>query len=121
MKKFTILIFLSLNGFSLFAQSVAKESVWHNPGVLITITLILVPLVTAVYLAAVKVNNVVKKVSEAKIRNASRRIAKSLDELSTDEIKEELIKRKQALDFKLSNTELAGKSPAEDKKGLLHN
>lgn len=122
MKKFIALIFLYMPGFLLFAQDAASgQGVWHNTGILITITLIVVPLVFAIYLVTLKVNNLVKKVREAKIHRESKDIAASLRELNIDEVREELIKRKKAVDFKLSNTELAGQNSAEDKKGILLN
>ncbi|HVW95896.1 MAG TPA: cbb3-type cytochrome c oxidase subunit I [Mucilaginibacter sp.] len=122
MKKAAVLMILALQGFQLFAQTpAASDSVLTNPGVMITIALILIILVIAVYLVGIKVNNLVKVVRERRIRNDAKYLAKSLDELSTGEVREELIKRKQALDFKLSNTELSGENAPDDKKGLLHN
>lgn len=122
MKKLITLIFLSWPGFSLFAQDgTASDGVWYNPGILIIIALILVPLVFAVYLVVFKVNNLVKKIREIRIRRESKQIAASLQQLNIDEIREQLIKRKKAVDFKLSNKELTGESPAEDKMGLLRN
>jgi cytochrome c oxidase cbb3-type subunit 1 len=122
MKKLIILIFLLWPGFSLFAQDAAAgEGLWHNPGILVTIALIVVPLLFAVYLVVFKVNNLVKKIRQIRIRRESKQIAASLQQLNIDEIREELIKRKKAVDFKLSNTELAGESHPEDKKGLLLN
>ncbi|MFB9843789.1 cbb3-type cytochrome c oxidase subunit I [Mucilaginibacter ginsenosidivorans] len=122
MKKAAVLMILALQGFQLFAQTpAASDSVLTNPGVMITIALILIILVIAVYLVGIKVNNLVKVVRERRIRNDARYLAKSLDELSAGEVREELIKRKQALDFKLSNTELSGENAPDDKKGLLHN
>lgn len=122
MKKLIVLTFLWLPGFSLFAQDTAAgEGVWHSPGILIIIALIMVPLGFAVYLVVLRVNNLVRKIREIRIRRESKQIAASLQQLNIDEIKEQLIKRKKAVDFKLSNTELAGENHAEDKKGLLLN
>ncbi|WP_394772043.1 cbb3-type cytochrome c oxidase subunit I [Mucilaginibacter sp.] len=122
MKKAAVLMILALQGFQLFAQTpAAGDSVLTNPGVMITIALILIILVIAVYLVAIKVNNLVKKVRERRIRGEAKYLAKSLQDLSKGEVREDLIKRKQALDFRLSNTELSGENTPDDKKGLLHN
>jgi len=122
MKKVAVLVILALRGSQLFAQTpAASDNAWTNPGVMITISLILIILVIAVYLVALKVNNLVKTVRERRIRREAKYLAKSLQDLSTGEVREELIKRKQALDFKLSNTELSGENAPDDKKGLLHN
>jgi len=122
MKKVTTLIILFFYHLSLFAQTPnASEGVWTNPGVIITITLVLIPLLVAVYLVAVKVNNVAKGIREARIRREAKQVARSLNDLSDGELGEELTKRKQALGFKLSDTELTGESAPEDKRGLLYN
>jgi cytochrome c oxidase cbb3-type subunit 1 len=122
MKTFTILIILACCSFNLFAQTPgASNSIWSNPGIIITIALILIPLLAAVYLVAVKVNNLVKKIREVKIRREAKHLAESIQILSLEEIREDLTKRKQALDFKLSNTELSGEISPDDKKGLLYN
>ncbi len=122
MKKAAVLMILALQGFQLFAQTpAASDGVLTNPGVMITISLILIILVIAVYLVAIKVNNLAKKIRERRIRHEAKYLAKSLQDLSTGEVREDLIKRKQAVDFRLSNTELSGENAPDDKKGLLHN
>lgn len=122
MKKISILIPLIISSTGSFAQtSQANNSVWTNPGVLITITLILIPLLIVVYLITAKVNNMVKRIRGNKISSQAKHLAKSLRDMSTEEIGDELIRRKHALEFKLSDTELAGEVPVDDKRGLLHN
>lgn len=122
MKKLLILIPLIISTANLFAQAPqASNSVLSNPGVLITITLILIPMLIVVYLIAIKVNNMVKRIRINKIRNEAKHLAKSLQDMSIEEISQELTKRKRALEFALTNTELGGEIPVDDKKGLLHN
>jgi cytochrome c oxidase cbb3-type subunit 1 len=120
MKKTIALLFFVFSAPALFAQSTDTDaSIRTNPGVLITITLILIPLLIAVYLVAVKTNNMVNRIRAGKIKKDAKYLAKSLRELSMEDTREELIKRKRAVDYKLSNTELAGETPPDDKKGLL--
>lgn len=120
-KKVILSMLLLFSSLSVFAQTEESSgSIWTNPGVLITIALILIPLLIAVYIVSAKVNHIVKKIRGAQIRKDARKLAASINELSTDELSEELLKRKAALEFKLTNTELAGENPAEDKRGLLH-
>ncbi|HEY9534530.1 MAG TPA: cbb3-type cytochrome c oxidase subunit I [Mucilaginibacter sp.] len=122
MKKLSILILLIGSGTNLFAQTPdASTGILANPGIIITITLVLIPLLIAVYLVSVKLNNMVKRIRGSKIRSEAKQLAKSLQDMSNEEIGNELLRRKQALEFKLSNTELAGEIPVDDKKGLLHN
>jgi cytochrome c oxidase cbb3-type subunit 1 len=122
MKKISILIPLTISGPTLFAQTPqANNNVLTNPGVLITITLILIPLLIIVYLIAAKVNNMLKRIRSNKIKSQAKRFAKSLEDISDNGLSAELARRKRALEFKLDNTELSGEIPADDKKGLLHN
>ncbi len=122
MKKSIILILLTFAGSDLFAQaSDTNKNIWTNPGILITITLILIPLLIAVYLVTAKVSYMVRKIRNSKIRSEAKNLAISLQELSPEEIGDQLRRRRQALAFELSNTELAGENTPEDKKGLLGN
>ncbi|GAB2977450.1 cbb3-type cytochrome c oxidase subunit I [Mucilaginibacter puniceus] len=122
MKKPFLLLLLLISATPLFAQAAeAGSSVWLDPGVLITVTLILIPLLIAVYLVAVKVNNLARRIKAGKTRHDARQLAQSLQELDLEAMSDELTKRKQAIEFELSNTELGGADAPEDKKGLLHN
>jgi cytochrome c oxidase cbb3-type subunit 1 len=122
MKKPFLLLLLLISATPLFAQPAETgSSVWLDPGILITIALILIPLLIVVYLVAVKVNNLAVRIKGSKTRRDARQLAQSIRELDLNAMGDELSKRKQAIEFELSNTELAGEILPEDKKGLLHN
>jgi cytochrome c oxidase cbb3-type subunit 1 len=122
MKKFAAIALFCLSGQNLFAQAEGSGgSVLTNPGVVITITLILIPLLFVVYLVAVKVNNMTKRIKERKVKRDAKRLATEINEIELDELTGDLIKRKNALNFKLSDSELAGETLSEDKRGLLAN
>jgi len=122
MKKSLLVFLLLISTTPLFAQPAETNSiVWLDPGVLITIALILIPLLIVVYLVAVKVNNMAARIKVNKTRQDARQLAQSIQELDLGAIGDELLKRKQAIEFELSNTELGGEGLPEDKKGLLHN
>jgi cytochrome c oxidase cbb3-type subunit I len=122
MKKPFLFLLLLISTAPLFAQPADTSSiVWLDPGVLITIALILIPLLIAVYLIAVKVNNMAVRIKASKTRQDARQLAQSIEEMDLDVMGDELSKRKQAIEFELSNTELGGEVLPEDKKGLLHN
>ncbi len=119
----TLLVFipLLLSTSGVFAQTDGTAgSIWSNPGILITITLILIPLLIAVYIVSAKVNHIVKKFRDAQVREDARKLAASINELNNEELSEEFIKRKQALEFRLTNTELSGEHVPDDKRGILH-
>lgn len=122
MKKSTILFLLIIGASNTFAQSTdAGSGVFANPGILITILLIAIPLLTVVYLFTAKVNRIIRNIRDAKIKRDAKLLVASLKDVSADDLKQELIKRKHALGFHLSGSELSGDLPAEDKKGLLNN
>jgi cytochrome c oxidase cbb3-type subunit 1 len=117
--------FLSLSLFanqSLFAQSPEKStnSVLSDPGVVITIILILIPILVGIILMIVKVRNVLNQYYRKRDMDEAEKLAAFLKELPDDEINETLLKRKAALDYRLANDELSGKLKAEDSKGLIN-
>ncbi|MBU0695938.1 MAG: cbb3-type cytochrome c oxidase subunit I [Bacteroidetes bacterium] len=110
-----------LPAFSVQAASEQNsQSVLTNPGVLITIALILIPLLIVVYLAVVKVRNLVKKVRLREAIEQGNEILNALKDDDLNTLEQELIKRKAAVDYSLNDHELGGDLKAEDKKGLIH-
>ncbi|HTN19878.1 MAG TPA: cbb3-type cytochrome c oxidase subunit I [Pelobium sp.] len=82
--------------------------------------MILIPLLIAVYLATAKVRNLVKKVKIQDVDKQKTAILESLSEEEIQTLSQSLEKRKAAVEFKLTNTELAGDLPADDTKGMIH-
>jgi cytochrome c oxidase cbb3-type subunit 1 len=115
------LIFILLSSICAFGQTTqSTKDIITNPGVLITIVLILIPLLIAVYLATAKVRNLVKKVKIQDVDKQKTAILESLSEEEIQTLSQSLEKRKAAVEFKLTNTELAGDLPADDTKGIIH-
>lgn len=121
MKRYFTCFMMLLPAFTV--QAAIKQddhSVLTNPGVLITMALILIPLLIVVYIAVVKVRNLAKKV---RLKEAIKQGSEILNALKDDDlnaIEQELIKRKAAVDYSLNDDELGGALQAEDKKGLIH-
>lgn len=116
-----VLLFLLLSNMYAFGdETQSAGDIITNPGVLITIALLLIPLLIVVYLATVKVKNLVNKV---KIQDADEQKAAIMASLSEEEqlaLTQSLEKRKAAVEYQLTNQELAGTLPPEDKKGMIH-
>ncbi|MGN6638781.1 MAG: hypothetical protein ACTHJ8_07710, partial [Mucilaginibacter sp.] len=120
MKKSITLLLLCFAANDIFAQSGdSSKGILTNPGVLITILLIVIPILAVVYLVTVKVNRMIKDIRDAKIKRDARQLATSLKEISVEDLDEELVKRKQALIFKRTGTELRGEYPVVERQGLL--
>jgi cytochrome c oxidase cbb3-type subunit 1 len=122
MKK--ILIFLILSSFtsaSFAADLVDNSSIFSNPGVIITVTLILIPLLIAVYLAATKLSALVKRASTKKVKEDSIAFKESLDSIANaNQLIDKLNQRKEAISFHLTGNELSGDLIPTDKKGLIY-
>lgn len=92
-----------------------------QPGIIITLFLLAIPLLLAAILLLVRANNTAKKMTNEKKLKEAQVLAENI--LATDNavIKEKLIQRKKALDYALSNTELGGTNAADDSKGVIQN
>ncbi|MEO3406333.1 cbb3-type cytochrome c oxidase subunit I [Mucilaginibacter sp. CAU 1740] len=95
------------------------QHVLTSPGMLIMLTLIFIPLLVTVFLVGLKIKNVAAKTRYGRVKKETRQIAEAAD--NDDEVYEELLKRKHALDYRLTNKELAGSITPEDLKGILLN
>jgi len=120
--KILLSILFSVAPFYLSAQTTGNDApgLFTQPGVIITIFLLLIPILGAVLLIMFKTDGVIKSMKNAVDRNEADRFAKYLKNLDSDQILE-LQKRKGTLDFKLSNQELSGSVSSVDERGLLSN
>ncbi len=125
--KATILLFLTLlttllPANSLFAQN--KENtidLFSEGGILISITLILIPILVAIVIMIIKLSTLLKKQRKKKLLEEAAQFADYLAALTKDEAIEALKYRKTALDYRLTHQELSGQFEPMDKKGLLYN
>lgn len=93
------------------------KNIFSESGIIITIILIAIPIIIALIILIMKakeaLNNYFKKKELEKFNE-------DLKRLSSTEVKE-LEQRKRALEFTLSNNELAGEATPIDNKGLINN
>ncbi len=105
-----------------FAQGAPSiGSVFSEGGVIITLILILTPILAGVILMIIKVSNLSRKYKLKKNMEEAARISDYLKSLPEEEITPILLKRKEVLDYKISQSELSGNLEVADKKGLLKN
>ncbi|WP_083257249.1 cbb3-type cytochrome c oxidase subunit I [Arcticibacter eurypsychrophilus] len=123
-KKLLISVLTLIFGFSpflLFGQTVnSNTGIFSQPGVIITIVLLLIPLLSALALVVIKIERIRKNLRYKKDIDEAGRFSNYLKSLSSEQINE-LNKRQESLDYKLTNIELTGSLPAKDDKGLLSN
>ncbi len=122
-KKTVLSIVMILFSIGLFAQDfkAEKDSFFSQPGVIIVIILTLLPVLLGVIFALVKSNNALKNYFNKRKVIEAEKLAEHIQEIDDHELEEQLQKRKSALEFNLTNTELSGQEKAEDTIGLLHN
>ncbi len=121
----TVLFFLIgalLSSSQVFAQVNPKSSggsLLSNTGIIITIILLLIPILTGTVILVVKVMNALTQHRNKLGREEAEKLAAYLKSLPDEEVAGILIKRKSALDYTLNNNELSGSLEAMDEKGLL--
>lgn len=109
-------------GHSSFAQTKATNAgIFSEGGILITITLIMIPILAAILLMIVKLSNILRKHRNRQDLEEADQFADYLATLTEEEATEALAKRKAALDYNLTHHELSGEQEPADKKGLVGN
>lgn len=93
------------------------NNIFSESGIIITLFLILIPVLIATGILISKVYAIINKIGKKKELNRFNEYLRSLDPAEISKLES----RKKELEFSLSNTELAGDNPAEDKKGLINN
>ena len=106
----------------LSAQPVVNPngSLFTQPGVIITILLLLIPLLAGVILVIIKAEKVVRNLRDKRDVDEAGRFAKYLKSLNSEQI-DELNKQKETQNYQLTHKELSGSLQAKDEKGLLSN
>ena len=108
---------------TVFGQSATKSSgsILGETGILITLFLILIPILAGLVLMIVKVRNILHHYQERQRLQEADKFAAYLASLDESETEAALVKRKQALDYKLGDAALSGNLPPEDTRGLINN
>jgi len=112
-----------LSSFPSFAggTTVTSDSILKEPGMIILMILILIPILYGIILMSVKINRVVQQSRIRQSGNEEEQFRQYLNTLSKGEAEEALARRERALNYQPSPVELTGNAPALDSKGLLHN
>jgi len=90
-----------------------------EPGIIILLILILIPVIFGIVLMAIKVRRMVTQYRRRSRQQENARFNEYLDNLQGQQAEEALFQRKEALSFHLSRAEKD--IPARDTRGLLHN
>jgi cytochrome c oxidase cbb3-type subunit I len=118
-----VLSFLLIISFNSFAQTTSSTSkpFLSQPGIIITIILLLIPILLGVAFALVKANNALKNFTNAKKLKEAKGFAEYINKLDDNVLETELLERKSNLNYNLTNNELSGTEMPVDTKGIISN
>lgn len=95
------------------------SSLATNGGVIITVILIAIPVITALLLLAFRIRRSVRKVYKQSQYQEAKQLAEYLKSLPDDEVEKSIKNRKAAIEYQLSHQELSGNQEIEDSRGLI--
>ena len=104
-----------------FSQETSGKPLTSQSGIIITMVLLALPLMLAAILIIIKANNALKNVANAKKLKHATLLAQQLKNLDSHDVEDQLLQRKHALEFSLSNNELSGNEIPADTKGIIQN
>jgi cytochrome c oxidase cbb3-type subunit I len=116
-----LLLILLLSSAIAFAQSPNAKPLATEPGIIITVILISIPILAGIILMIAKLSNLLKNKRNKDNLAEAEEFASYLKKLSNEETILALAKRKASLDYHLTNVELSGRYIAIDEKGLVSN
>jgi len=107
---------------NIFAQVPKNtKALTSQPGIIITIVLLLIPILLAVAFALSKANNAIKNYANTNKKKEAGEFAEYIKDMDDDAIQQELINKDNLPVYSLRNNELSGNEKPEDTKGLLSN
>ena len=122
LKSVAVVLFLFfLNNIGFAQTGTSTKVVMSQPGIIITIVLLLIPVLLGVVYALILVNNGIKHYINSKKIVDAEKLATYIKTNEDSDLEIEIAKRKKSLDFELTNVELSGSEAPIDAKGLLHN
>jgi len=123
LKTITLLLGFLFSSFSGFSQGLEdkRNDLFAQPGIIITIVLLMIPLILAGVLFVSRATQYVRKAAQEKKVKQTKQLAEALLEKDDAALTKALTERKKALSFQLNNNELSGEKQVEDTKGIINN
>lgn len=94
-------------------------SLFAEGGIIITLILIMIPIIAGIVLMIAKIRRVLRIYQDKQNLEEGEKFADYLRTSDPKELERLLLKRKEALDYSLTNSELSGSDVAEDDRGLV--
>ncbi|WP_262245716.1 cbb3-type cytochrome c oxidase subunit I [Parapedobacter soli] len=122
LRKATLVLLLSSLSLMSWAQPAGNgqgESLLGQAGIIITIVLLLIPILVGFVIMVGKASRVLKRYRKKMDMAEADELAAYLREVDSEAAERELVERKKALDFKLTNNELSGSEKPTDHLGVI--
>lgn len=103
------------------AETEADKPLTSHSGIIITIVVLMIPIILGVVLIINKASKALKRHGNEKKIKQAHLLATEIKKIDNHELEEQLLLRKQALEFSLSNNELTGNETPSDTKGIIQN
>ncbi|MCF0039712.1 cbb3-type cytochrome c oxidase subunit I [Dyadobacter fanqingshengii] len=113
-----LLLCFGLNTVSAQTPAASGPLIGHT-GIIITIVLIGIPVVGGIFLLFFKILNALKRYGSAQAIAEAQQFKAYLENMENENLETSLRKRKAQLDYRLTNSELAGLLSPEDERGLI--
>jgi len=104
-----------------FGQATKPHNLLQEPGIIITMILIMVPLLAAIIIMIVKVTAVFRQEHNTYNLKEADAFAEYLKKLNPAEAEKQLAVKKASMDYQLNDYELAGYHNPKDEKGIISN
>lgn len=95
-------------------------TLWGEAGIIITIALLLIPILAGFFIMVGKASRVLRQYRQKMQSEEAEAFADYLRHVEDENTEGELLERKQALDYRLTNTELSGTETAADRMGIIN-
>jgi cytochrome c oxidase cbb3-type subunit 1 len=118
-QKFAVLLAAVLTAGTARAETAASTGLLGQPGIIITLVLIVIPLLFAVLFLVQKVKRAVQVHQIGQICEEGNQLADYLMHLDEEEVRKVVARQRRGFSFPLSGTELSGTETPEDRKGLI--
>jgi cytochrome c oxidase cbb3-type subunit I len=115
---FSLLFSVTTNAQDALAKS---KNLFSQPGIWITITLLLIPILLAAILLIIRASNSIKKYGNEKKLKLAALLAQEIKTTQNINVDNELIQRNKALNYTLQNNELSGTALPDDERGIINN
>ncbi|NGM62941.1 cytochrome oxidase subunit I [Sphingobacterium sp. SGG-5] len=100
-------------------DTINRSNIFTQGGVIITLILLSIPVILAVFILFMKIGKRLYTINNQARGEEAEEIANLIDQIPLSDIEEELEEQKSALDYRVDQNSLSGKTQAKDNRGIL--